>query len=238
MVKYNIGIICIIFVIDLMQALFREKREEKISVKKILKGYIKGEKFWKNVTEILIIVLGVTLATQVNDKHEKSKQKDKLVDLLQASQNEIEASLSFNNCFCELYENDKVTITFLKNADCTLNTLEKIVENDDMIINMSSVSYSTFCNYIDLAYGSYKAIKEADNEDETILLEMKGLCKEQELLLFQIHNEIAYLSGEYTLGELRERTAEYKNNNKGIEVLSSDLFSELKKVTKSDIYGY
>ena len=34
MVKFNIGIICIIFVIDLMQVLFREKREEKISVKK------------------------------------------------------------------------------------------------------------------------------------------------------------------------------------------------------------
>lgn len=27
------------------------------------------------------------------------------------------------------------------------------------------------------------------------------------------------------MGELRERTAEYKNNNKGIEVLSSSLFS-------------
>lgn len=26
------------------------------------------------------------------------------------------------------------------------------------------------------------------------------------------------------MGELRERTAEYKNNNKGIEVLSSSLF--------------
>lgn len=192
----------------------KELRQRKLFWEAI-REFLFGKYFLKIVEGILATILGVVVALGIGNMYEEVQNRQKLSELLQEAEREVASSVWGNDVIMTLYDCKSATLEFLCiNAECDFSILEMILKNEEMIISMSTTSYSKLSDYVEIANESYQKIIEADRNDEEVYIKLKTLNSELDDILFQIQTEIKYLEGEYTLKELQEKTTEYWEANK------------------------
>lgn len=108
-------------------------------------------------------------------------------------------SYNLNSAFISKYDEGNFTIGELKyNASCNLSTLNKVLDNDMVIVTITPISYQVLCNNMDNANIFNDMRNNADNEDGNIYTYVKGINSHLETILYEIDNEILYLKGKYT----------------------------------------
>ena len=161
-----------------------------------IKGFFINKIFRETLAELIIVVLGVTIAINFSDKLEKKEAKEKLITLLEVSKTEIESTYNFNKFFISEYDKSNISISELKyNSKFNVSTLDNILSNDMVIVTLTPLSYSVLCNNINIAKDFYALISDADKDDEYIYVYVKALNSHLETILFEIDNEISYLDG-------------------------------------------
>ena len=141
---------------------------------------------------------------------EKKENKQRTIALLEATKSEIEESYNLNSAFISKYDEGNFTIGELKyNASCNLSTLNKVLDNDMVIVTITPISYQVLCNNMDNANIFNDMRNNADNEDGNIYTYVKGINSHLETILYEIDNEILYLKGKYTEKNVQNKYYEH-----------------------------
>ena len=131
--------------------------------------FVRSVQCWETLVELIVIVLGATLAINFSDMQSERENKEKVISLLEASRGEVGDSYAVNEYWISMYDANEATLGELKyNASYNIRTLDNILDNDVVIITLTPMSYSVFCNQIDLAGDFNEKIQEAENNDEYI----------------------------------------------------------------------
>lgn len=172
--------------------------------------FIRSKKCWETLIELIVIVLGATLAINFSDIQQARDNKEKVVLLLEASRGEVATSYLANEYWISKYETKEATLGELKyNLHYNIRTLDNLLDNDVVIITLTPISYSVFCNQIDLTNFFNKKLQESEEDDEYIYTYIKALNSHLENILFEIDNEILYLEGEYKAKEVEIKYNEF-----------------------------
>lgn len=175
-----------------------------------IKDFFINKIFRETLAELIIVVLGVTIAINFTDILEKKEAKEKLITLLEVSKTEIENTYNFNEYFISEYDKSNISISELKyNSKFNVSTLDNILGNDMVIVTLTPLSYSVFCNNIDIAKDFYTLISEANKDDEYISMYVKALNSHLETILFEIDNEISYLDGKKSEEDINANYQKY-----------------------------
>lgn len=83
--------------------------------------------------------------------------------------------------------------------------MSSILSNDLVITNLSSLSYSVFCNNIVNANYFYTTIQNADNTDDNIYIYLKSINTHLKIISFQIENEMNFLKRKISEKELKSQ---------------------------------
>lgn len=195
-----------IFVLFALKYFIDKKDNANIKVKE----FIVSKKFLEAVTELIVIILGATIAINFTNIQEKKENKQRTIALLEATKSEIEESYNLNSAFISKYDEGNFTIGELKyNASCNLSTLNKVLDNDMVIVTITPISYQVLCNNMDNANIFNDMRNNADNEDGNIYTYVKGINSHLETILYEIDNEILYLKGKYTEKNVQNKYYEH-----------------------------
>jgi Mn2+/Fe2+ NRAMP family transporter len=84
-----------IFVLFALKYFIDKKDNANIKVKE----FIVSKKFLETVTELIVIILGATIAINFTNIQEKKENKQRTIALLEATKSEIEESYNLNSAF-------------------------------------------------------------------------------------------------------------------------------------------
>lgn len=197
-----------IFVLFLLKYYIYNKENRGIK----LKEFLISKKFCETLIELMIIVLGATIAINFTNIQEKQKDKQNAIDLLEEARFEIYESYKLNKVLIEQYDQKNIGIVQLKyNAKNNNATLRKILDNSMIIVTISSLSYRVLCNNVDNANSFYDFIARADKKDKAIYTYIRTMNSHLETIMFEIDNEILYLKGKRSEKNLKVMYNHYFN---------------------------
>ena len=121
-----------------------------------IRQFILSNKFFEVLIELIIIVLGATIAINFSNLQEQKKDKEKSIALLKAAKVEIEESYNMNKHYISMYDEKKIGIGELKyNTSYNISTLNKIIDNEILHLKGRSTEKNLekkYSSYIKLKY--------------------------------------------------------------------------------------
>ena len=175
-----------------------------------IRQFILSNKFFEVLIELIIIVLGATIAINFSNLQEQKKDKEKSIALLKAAKVEIEESYNMNKHYISMYDEKKIGIGELKyNTSYNISTLNKIIDNDTVMVTITPLSYRIFCNNLDNANKFNTLLMKADAKDENIYRYVNAIDSHLENIIFEINNEIFNLKGRSTEKNLEKKYSSY-----------------------------
>lgn len=203
--------ILILSIIGILGLLFLEYyiyKRDNSNIK--IRQFILSNKFFEVLIELIIIVLGATIAINFSNLQEQKKDKEKSIALLKAAKVEIEESYNMNKHYISMYDEKKIGLGELKyNTSYNISTLNKIIDNDTVMVTITPLSYRIFCNNLDNANKFNTLLMKADAKDENIYRYVNAIDSHLENILFEINNEILHLKGRSTEKNLEKKYSSY-----------------------------
>ena len=190
----------------------QKKCQTKNIIWKRLGAYFTSKSFIKRTIELLVIVLGATIAINFTEVYEKKQTREQVVGLLDLAQDQISASQVHNETILNDYaENNELGI--LKyNLSCDIDLISQILESEDALIILSPFTIGSSYSVIRECNNSKLFIEGADANDKNILLHYEMINSQLDLLNQIIDVEKKYVSGQLSKKEANNQFTNIMNN--------------------------
>lgn len=176
--------------------------------RKNFKEFLKSQQLWNISKELLVIILGVTLAINFTSAVEEKETKEKVIKMLESTTSEIKGEIDLNRFLLELYEEGKIGSKEIQNnAKSNIALIENVLTNDKVIFTMSPVMHTALIN--DAHNVSSQGDKIDEIEGGALTMVVENINRDLEKILWEIEAEIRYLRGIYTEEELTKLYALY-----------------------------
>lgn len=117
--------------------------------KKSLFDFLTSADFSKAVIDLLVIILGATIAINITDLHEKKQTKEQVVQLLDLARKQAENNIELNEETLQSFNELRVEIGDLKDSVAyEVSMTELVIENNDAVITLTPVTISTLTSAI------------------------------------------------------------------------------------------
>lgn len=178
----------------------------KMEERKNIKEFLKSQQLWNVAKELLVIILGVTLAINFTSAVEEKETKEKVIKMLDSINLEIEAEYELCKILKEDYVSGEIDMERLA-LQLTHNTpfSEIILTNDIMVHTLSSDTYSeisVFIHDINRIHDTIIAGQVPSNMIWSRLSFIELFC---EAIQRDIEMEKLYLQGKITEKELKNQ---------------------------------
>ena len=182
------------------------------------KSYLKDKSFREITIELIVVILGVTLAINFSEILDKRETNARMKELLELGCAEVIASYNANEILLKSYKEKSTSVAEIKyNAQDKTKTLENILNNENVMVSLTPVTYVGLCNHIDLVDHFYSILQEAPEDDKEIATYVAAMDSSFEAIIFLVTNEIAHLEGKQTEKETLQNYTTYYNE-KYIEI--------------------
>jgi len=181
-----------ILVILLMQIILFKKENLDFN----LKLFIKSKELLEVFKEFLVVLLGVTIAIYLTNIDSGNQNKNKVIALLEVSQNELDEAYTMNAFFIKQYEERIIDARTMKaNIKNNNSVLRNVLENDTVIIIISPFTYSFLLNNLRSVDAFYNNLHDNAINDNDIYTSVIALNKHIKVLIDAIDIGNDYLRG-------------------------------------------
>lgn len=202
--------VLILFVIQFI--LYKKKQNRG------LKKFLKSEQLIEILKELLVIILGATVALNFTNAEEKKQTKEVVMRLLEVVYNDMGMQYAANETLLNNYERGEMNAQQIQyNVQYNMALLENMLSNDTVITNISPLIYSMLVNDSRNLVSFYESMEENSDNEEYIITMISGMNSHNENIRWALDKEIKHLKGEYKESELEEIYQEYINS-KYIEI--------------------
>ena len=175
----------------------------------IIKKYFRSENFLRTIIDLLVIILGATIAINFSEFQEKRHDKEQIATLLNLARQQIENEIMANEVSIEIYEESSNDLDELKyNMSYDISVIELILNNSDVLNTLTPYTISSLLSLKRNTDRFYKSIIEANHTDNNIPIYVKGLISQLQDMEKVIGFEIDYLEGKTSIKSIEERTQE------------------------------
>jgi len=173
------------------------------------KDFIKSKQLWNVIKELLVIILGVTLAINFTSSVEKKQNKEKVITMLESVTEEIRMQYFSNSSIIGAYSKDLITSEEAIQTEINGRTafIENILNNDTVIATTSPIMYSIMICNVDNINDSLSRISTEEGKDLITSVRCVNNCFEN--ILWAIEAEIKHLQGVYSEKKLHELYIQY-----------------------------
>jgi hypothetical protein len=191
-------------------------KENKKSAARIAKekknslfDFLTSADFSKAVIDLLVIILGSTIAINITDLHEKKQTKEQVVQLLDLARKQAENNIELNEETLQLFKELRVEIGELKDSVAyEVSMTELVIENNDVVITLTPVTISTLTSAINGINDACKKIEETDDPNEILNIYIPIINDQLTIMKEAARIEIDYLEGRCSKKEVGERYGE------------------------------
>ena len=173
---------------------------------KSLFDFLTSADFSKAVIDLLVIILGATIAINITDLHEKKQTKEQVVQLLDLARKQAENNIELNEETLQLFKELRVEIGELKDSVAyEVSMTELVIENNDVVITLTPVTISTLTSAINVINDVCKKIDETDDPDKILNTYIPKINEQLTIMKEAAKIEIDYLEGRCSKQEAGER---------------------------------
>lgn len=185
--------------------------------------FLMSVNFLKTIIELLVIILGATIAISFTQITEKKQAQERMASLLKLAEDQITTSYKSNVHFLTRYDKGKASIGELKyNSSCETIFIEYLLENNEALTTLTPFTISVLYNNNRNAKLFYETVNKADDKDENIKIYVQSINLHLILMDVAIKDEIDYLEGRSSEEEIQKHYHEI-------------LFGEFKTIPEEDI---
>ena len=179
-------------------------QEDNAKIKSFF-GFLMSVNFLKTIIELLVIILGATIAISFTQITEKKQARERMASLLKLAEAQITTSYAKNNFFLKRYDEDKGSIGELKyNSSCETSFIEYILENNEALITLTPFTISVLYSNNTNAKNFYETVNKADEKDENVKIYVQSINSHLNLMDEAIKAEIDYLEGRSSEEEIQK----------------------------------
>lgn len=173
---------------------------------KSLFDFLTSADFSKAVIDLLVIILGATIAINITDLHEKKQTKEQVVQLLDLARKQAENNIELNEETLQSFKELRVEIGDLKDSVAyEVSMTELVIENNDVVITLTPVTISTLTSAINVINDVCKKIDETDDPDKILNTYIPKINEQLTIMKEAAKIEIDYLEGRCSKQEAGER---------------------------------
>lgn len=220
-----LAITCLGIIILIVIQLILYKRNENKPVKSFntIKTFIISNSFLDVIKELLVILLGVTLALNFSSIVERNQTKEKVIKLLEVARDEMEEAHYSNIFFTSLYEQGDIEVALVKaNIKDYSETLKNILANDTIMTTISPFMYGHLLSDIRSLNAFYEYLDKV-SDDESNRSVILSINFTSERILLELDAEIKHLQGIYCEQDLRDILDKYLDEH--FEIIDEIEFS-------------
>ena len=163
---------------------------------KSLFDFLTSADFSKAVIDLLVIILGATIAINITDLHEKKQTKEQVVQLLDLARKQAENNIELNEETLQSFKELRVEIGDLKDSVAyEVSMTELVIENNDVVITLTPVTISTLTSAINVINDVCKKIDETDDPDKILNTYIPKINEQLTIMKEAAKIEIDYLEG-------------------------------------------
>lgn len=114
-----------------------------------VKSFLIDKSFRDMLIELIIVVLGVTIAINFSDVVEKRKTDSRMIELLKLGSAEVTSCYNLNEFWLSSYKEEGASLGHVKyNAQANVKTLENILNNESVMVSITPTTYVGLSNHI------------------------------------------------------------------------------------------
>ncbi|MBD5395215.1 MAG: hypothetical protein HDR71_13330 [Lachnospiraceae bacterium] len=182
------------------------KKNQNGSLKKIFKS----EQLLDVLKELLVIILGATVALNFTNVEEKKQTKETVMRLLEVTYSDISMQYVANEILLDNYKQERMSAQQVKyNTQYNTALFENVLNNDTVITNISPLMYSMLVNDFRNLSLFYESLEEYSDNDEYVITMISNMNSHNENIMWALEKEIKHLKGEYKEQELKDLYQEY-----------------------------
>lgn len=175
--------------------------------------FIKSEQSLEILKELLVIILGATVALNFTNIEDKNQTKKTVTKFLEVVYNDISIQYGHNESLVNKYNEKKMSAKQVKyNIQYNTTLFENILNNDTIITTVSPLIYSMLINDFRNLNNFHDAVEEQSDNEDYIITMILSMNSHNENIMWALETEIKHLEGSYTENELENLYNEYINS--------------------------